>query len=889
MSATFPIAFGRYQLVERLAVGGMAELFLADVQGEHGFAKRVVIKRILPQLAADPHFTAMFIAEAKITARLIHPKIAQTHRLGHQAGALYIEMEYVDGLDVLAMLRECAHRRVRLPAEVSVYIMKEVLDGLDFAHRLCDERGRALDVVHRDISPSNVLVSRRGNVKLVDFGIAQAAANEQQTKAGTLKGKYGYMSPEQVSGAGVSARSDLFSVGIVLSEMLMGRRLFAAPNELDVLLMVRDVNLSRLERYGAHVPPALDALLRRALTKDPGGRFESAAEMREALDEWLFESRLRVGAGRVGELIESLYDDAHSRRRAGLEDAPLPPMQSIAPPPALSIAGEVGRAAIAPDLARPELARPELPRPELARPELARPDRMAAATPPRAASDTEIEGIPAGRSMVLGGSDALSEVEIELAMPAGSARDLPGIGSIANEKAPIAPARSRRALSGGPPPREPDDDLALSEEIDIDLSGLDAPRPSDNGSRLPSRDAPSWQRVIRSWSGTGPPPRAGTATARDADDGIPISVEDQETHRVSTRPGSIPPADAVHDPQRNYLRETLWRAPTDSSAPPVEPTSPDHAVRFPTIRAAVASVSPARRDPASRDFDDTGVPGLMGAAEDIRSGRMRMPSLAELARAPRPAPPALDEIAETPAQQGDLADISPIRLLFQLVTTRADGLLVVAVGGIRKEIYIRGGVPTYVSSNVASELFGAYLVGEGAVSSGELDMALAMMPHFGGKLGDTLVGLGLMKPLDVFRLLTRQIRHKLIDVCTWSKGLYTWYQGRENQREAFPIDLDPYEVLGAGALALRDDFLWKWSESVHEMRPRAAERPQVRPEQLKIGRVGREVLSMLDGRATVSELIARRPGPDERLQLLRVLFLFLETGLAIGTTDSARL
>jgi hypothetical protein len=138
-----------------------------------------------------------------------------------------------------------------------------------------------------------------------------------------------------------------------------------------------------------------------------------------------------------------------------------------------------------------------------------------------------------------------------------------------------------------------------------------------------------------------------------------------------------------------------------------------------------------------------------------------------------------------------------------------------------------------------------------------------------------------MKPLDVFRLLTRQIRHKLVDVCTWSKGSYTWYPNRENTREAFPIDLDPYEVLGAGALALRDDFLWKWSESLHGMRPRAAERAHIRPEQLKLGRIGREVLNMLDGRAAVSDLLARRPGNDERVQFLRILFLFLETGLAI--------
>jgi eukaryotic-like serine/threonine-protein kinase len=811
VAGTFPITFGRYQLVERLAVGGMAELYLADIVGDHGFAKRVVLKRILPTMAADPHFTQMFIAEAKITARLIHPKIAQTHRLGRENGQLFIEMEYVDGLDVLAMLRECAHRRVRLPAEVSVCIMKEVLDGLDFAHRFCGDDGRPLDIVHRDISPSNVLVSRRGNVKLVDFGIAQAAATQQQTKAGTLKGKYGYMSPEQVMGTGVSARSDLFSVGVVMAEMLMGRRLFAAPNELDVLLMVRDVNLGRLERYGAHIATDLDALLRRALKKDPAERFTSAAEMREALDDWLFHSRLRISPGRIGELVESLYEDAHQRRRSGLDELGgpgFPAQLDIGPPPAapMAVSGEIPVFTAGTEV-----------------------------SPVPSGLELEIDGIPAGRSVVLGGSDAMSEEEIELAASSSAPRR--------DDSRQLAARRDPAARAQPTPTPEREDDLVLSEEVDIDvdLSGLDGVTgPAPRGVE------PRWEKTARQWpelaarrrSGDTPAlellPESTPGPARDTEDGIPINLTVDDVGQ---------------------------------------------AIRFPSISAAVASVSPERRDPSARDFDGTGVPGLV--MSDIRSGAMRMPSMAEIAKAPRPAPPPLDEISDTPAQQGDLARISPIRVLFQLISARADGLLVVAVGGIRKEIYLRRGVPTYVSSNMANELFGAYLVGEGAVSSGELDMALAMMPHFGGKLGDTLVGLGLMKPLDVFRMLTRQVRHKLIDVCSWSKGAYTWYPGRENKRESFPIDLDPYEVLGAGALALRDDYLWKWSESVHAMQPRAVDSPAVRPEQLKIGRLGREVLHMLDGRTPVSDLIARRPGPDERLQLLRVLFLFLETGLAI--------
>jgi eukaryotic-like serine/threonine-protein kinase len=333
VSEQFPREFGRYQLVDRLAVGGMAELFLAEVTGAHGFQKTVVIKRILPHLGSDPEFTSMFIDEAKLTARLAHPKIAQTYELGRHDDQLFIAMEFVDGLDTLAMLRECAHRRIRMPTDIVVHIAHEVLDALDFAHNQADEAGELLGIVHRDVSPSNVLVSKRGDIKLVDFGIAQALQSEHQTQAGTLKGKYGYMSPEQILGGAIDGRSDLFSVGILLAEMLMGRRLFAAPTELDVLLMVRDVDLGRLERYGDHIEPGLLGIVRRALQKAPGERFEDAATFRESLGEWLFENRLRVTTRRVSEFVATLYDDAWTRKRSALAQEPEGPEEGSAATP----------------------------------------------------------------------------------------------------------------------------------------------------------------------------------------------------------------------------------------------------------------------------------------------------------------------------------------------------------------------------------------------------------------------------------------------------------------------------------------------------------------------------------------------------------------------------
>jgi eukaryotic-like serine/threonine-protein kinase len=285
--APMPKAVGRYQILDRVAVGGMAELFKATLTGDHGFEKLVAIKKILPHLATDRSFVEMFIDEARITAQLDHRHIVQVFELGTDADTPYIAMQYVDGLDVLALLRECARTQIRLPPDIAALIARDVLDALDYAHNALDSSGRPLGIIHRDISPGNVLLSWRGDVKLTDFGIARAAERRHKTEAGTLKGKYGYMSPEQVSGGEVDVRSDLFAVGILLSEMVMARRLFTSTNDLDILLMVRDARLDRLQKYASEFPVELRVLAVRALQRRPEDRWQNAAEFRDALDEWL--------------------------------------------------------------------------------------------------------------------------------------------------------------------------------------------------------------------------------------------------------------------------------------------------------------------------------------------------------------------------------------------------------------------------------------------------------------------------------------------------------------------------------------------------------------------------------------------------------------------------
>ena len=296
MDSTFqPVKFGRYQLQERIAIGGMAEIFLAKVSGAMGFEKTVVIKRILPQYGEDPDFLRMFITEAKLVCYLDHPNIVQVQELGEVNRHYYIAMEYVNGVDGRQLWRNLARRKQRLPGVLSLYVVSEFLKGLDYAHRAVGPDGNLLGVVHRDVSPSNVLISYRGDVKIVDFGIA-LVEHESKTKAGVLKGKYGYMSPEQVQGNKVDHRSDIFSAGIVLAELLLGRRLFMGRNDFETLDNVMNVRLDVLDRSEKALPPDVVQIVRKALTRDYKTRYQSAREFHDDIAELLFKQGERISA-----------------------------------------------------------------------------------------------------------------------------------------------------------------------------------------------------------------------------------------------------------------------------------------------------------------------------------------------------------------------------------------------------------------------------------------------------------------------------------------------------------------------------------------------------------------------------------------------------------------
>jgi serine/threonine protein kinase len=653
-----PVTFGRYTLLERLAVGGMAEVFRAKITSSHGFEKILVIKRILPHLAADPGFVTMFIDEAKLTAQLTHPKIVQILDFGEVGGQYFTALEFIDGFDALGLLRIAAQKKVRVPPTLAAFIVQEMLEALDYAHNARDMEGKAMQIVHRDISPSNIFISRRGDVKLGDFGIAHAKRRESKTQVGTLKGKYGYMSPEQVVGRPIDARSDLFAVGIVLAELLTGRRLFSAPADLDVLLKVRDVRLDRLDKYGADIPGALDRLLRRTLKKDPAERPQTATELHDELSDYLFSVGKRVGPNDLRAFTGKLLD----------------------------------------------------------------------ADPDAAASVLQ------------------------------SAR------------------KAEKPRPGAEPPSPHESALV--------------PSPTAADARVPTVSHPT----------------AGAATAG------PVTA---------TGLDPWPDTDVEHSSARRFT-------------------------------------------PVSRPGEG-GTAGRTGVRSQTKSDVGRFVSAA-----PR----------RPPDSAGEISVITPMRFFCNLALANETGLLHFELVGAEKEIFLVAGAPESVNSSDPSERFGEYLVGRGILGPADLDLALSMLPHYNGKLGDTLVALGMLRPLDVFRLLSEQVRDRVIDVFAWTKGTFAFYRGVTNRQESFPLGLDTFEILGAGVIRMPAAVLERRFEPLADLRPVATGRGRVDPDAFEIGPTPGAVLEMLDGQRTVRGMLEEFADPEERLTFLRALYLLVETDLA---------
>jgi serine/threonine protein kinase len=283
-----PVPFGKYYLLERINVGGMAEVFKAKTFGVEGFERLLAVKRILPNIAEDEEFITMFIDEAKIAVQLQHANIAQIFDLGKVDDSYFIALEYVNGRDLRSIFDRMRSRGEALPIAMACWIMMQVCEGLDYAHNKRDGQGRELHLIHRDISPQNVLIGYDGEVKLIDFGIAKAAGKASTTQAGILKGKFGYMSPEQVRGLPIDKRSDIFAVGIVLYELLTGERLFVGETDFSTLEKVRNVEIVPPSSYNKKIPAELERLMLKALARDPEDRYSNAIDLHDDLQSFLY-------------------------------------------------------------------------------------------------------------------------------------------------------------------------------------------------------------------------------------------------------------------------------------------------------------------------------------------------------------------------------------------------------------------------------------------------------------------------------------------------------------------------------------------------------------------------------------------------------------------------
>ncbi|HIA05097.1 MAG TPA: serine/threonine protein kinase [Myxococcales bacterium] len=309
----------RYTIVEKLDVGGMAEIFIAQSTSVGGIQKRVAIKRILPNLTKNQRFVNMFLDEARLCMYLNHANIVQVFDVGKADGTYFIVMEYVEGTNLRQIFQQVSETGHQLAVEFAVYILAEVCKGMAHAHESTDPDGNPLSLVHRDISPPNILISKSGEVKITDFGLAKAQTQIELTDPGVVKGKFSYLSPEAANGKIVDHRADLFSAGIVLWEILANRRLFLGKSDLETVELIRDAKVPPLSLFNEHVPDSLQKIVDRALSRDLKHRFQSAQDMANELVQFLVDNSLKATNFGLAEMVRQINDPESASRGRPLQ------------------------------------------------------------------------------------------------------------------------------------------------------------------------------------------------------------------------------------------------------------------------------------------------------------------------------------------------------------------------------------------------------------------------------------------------------------------------------------------------------------------------------------------------------------------------------------------
>jgi hypothetical protein len=605
-----PVKFGPYWLEARIAVGGTAEVYVARPIDPKTMPRKLVVKRLLPHFAADPDGRTMFEREAALHTAVHHDNVVQVYASGLAGEEPWLAMELVDGCDLFRLLRRVSSDGDTLGVGLSTYIARELLRGLESAHTALDAHGQPMGIIHRDVTPSNIYLSVDGRVKLGDFGIARSSSRAtMRTGAAMLKGKFAYLAPEQVAAEGFDQRADLFSTAVVFTEMLIGKPLFAGSGQLAVLLAIRDCRLDPLRSARASLPKGLFEILERALSRDPGARFPTAAALSTALAP--FDANPGSARAELGVRVRSVQAAPSADQMLAVREsaAKMRAVQAAAPP-AADAEGKT-----------------------------------------RERSTDEYEAIP---SFVQTGSG--------------------------KRFGPWTFARLVEAIATG--------QVGRGDVVDYMGRGLAAIESIEELSRFL--------------------PALTTAT----------------TNRV----GGVAAPDFVDDVSPGALVTVLLRV---------------------------------------LESEATGV------------------LFAETTESRRP-------VHANKASVGE---------------------------GGRKELYFVGGVLHHVASNNASELLGEYLVRRGAISREEQDFALAVLPRYGGRMGDTLIALGLVGSIDIFRAIRDQGRDRFVDLFRWASGKLTFYAGQTAPHVQFPLDLalPPLILAGIEAAEPGDVSLENWRERLDEI------------------------------------------------------------------------
>lgn len=836
--------FGRYALLEKIGSGGMAEIYRAKTFGAAGFEKEYAIKLIIPSLVDDTEFVEMFINEAKIVVNLYHANIVQVFDLGEIDGQYYIAMEYVHGKDLLDILARCAELNLKIPLNLVLFVTMEMLKGLNFAHTAKDPYGEDLNIIHRDVSPSNIMLSYAGDVKVGDFGVAKAAAQRSLTDSDTLKGKVGYMSPEQVMGEEIDCRSDIFSAGIVFFEALSMSRLFVGDSDLDVMLKVGDAEIDEaIDRMKA-LPSGLERIVRKALAKDPDDRYQTATEFYQALVDFCYQHSIKVTGNDLSNLMRRLFEEEieeeKSKRRVENDATPSKILEEEST--GLADGSRTSEAGIISTSNASEVGDQDTDRDDV--------DPNTGPVGEVGVRDTENDD---GSS---GADNEVSTLDEKDAQYQFKSVDGDAYGPFSREELidlvqnRISHPEDRISIDGG----------EWKPVAEFDLLAEHVPEYTDSREETQRKKMPPGARQPERTEGIDSDEQSAAGDLGQKETSLGGTQNPDEESRADAARGDEStsntsgdePEDSENDADESL--ESSVRAMEELSAAFTEESTQDDAP-LDDDKTATEDAASFERTPTPSSVDEESLQALETAPEDDD-----VDSITELK----------DQYA---SYEGSLVETPFPRLMARLHIGTSTGRLHVQRGEVEKSIYVREGEPVFVDSSKKDELFGSFLLSRGIIDQEQLDKALARLHEWGGRLGDALVAIGAVPAHDIYELLSEQMREKILDVFTWREGYYGYYENQEPETKGYPLGIDALKIIVEGCREhVPFGHLVDYYDERMEITIREAESMPFDIDRLGLTTRELRVLNRISPKTTLSRLLDTFPS-TQKSQVYRIVYL----------------